>query len=54
MNKKVAEIIDALAAHQDNASIGVLEELGTILILINKPSEVSFIILFGIPLHIHA
>ena len=29
MNKKVAEIIDALSAHQDNASIGVLEELGT-------------------------
>ena len=29
MNKNVAEIIDALAAHQDNASIGVLEELGT-------------------------
>ena len=29
MNKNVAEIIDALAAHQDNASIEVLEELGT-------------------------
>ena len=29
MNKNVAEIIDALSAHQDNASIGVLEELGT-------------------------
>ena len=29
MNKNVAEIIDALAVHQDNASIGVLEELGT-------------------------
>ena len=29
MNKNVAEIIDALAAHEDNASIGVLEELGT-------------------------
>ena len=29
MNKNVAEIIDALAVHRDNASIGVLEELGT-------------------------
>lgn len=29
MNKNVAEIIDALAAHTDNASIEVLEELGT-------------------------
>ena len=29
MNKNVAEIIDALAAHQDHSSIEVLEELGT-------------------------
>ena len=29
MNKNVAEIIDALAAHQDSASIDVLEEIGT-------------------------
>ena len=29
MNKNVAEIIDALAAHEDHSSIGVLEELGT-------------------------
>ena len=29
MNKNVAEIIDALAAHQDSSSIEVLEELGT-------------------------
>ena len=29
MNKNVAEIIDALAAHQDHSSIDVLEELGT-------------------------
>ena len=29
MNKKIAEIIDALAAHEDNSSIQVLEELGT-------------------------
>ena len=30
MNKNVAEIIDALAAHQDHASIEVLEELAEI------------------------
>ena len=29
MNKNVIEIIDALGAHQDSSSIGVLEELGT-------------------------
>ena len=29
MNKNVLEIIDALAAHKDNDSIRVLEELGT-------------------------
>ena len=29
MNKNVVEIIDALAAHEDHSSIGVLEELGT-------------------------
>jgi len=29
MNRNVLEIIDALAAHQDNDSIRVLEELGT-------------------------
>ena len=29
MNKNVVEIIDALAAHQDCASIGVLEDIGT-------------------------
>ena len=29
INKNVAEIIDALTAHQDNSSIKVLEELGT-------------------------
>ena len=29
MNKNVAEIIDALAAHEDHSSIDVLEELGT-------------------------
>ena len=29
MNKNVAEIIDALGAHQDHSSIEVLEELGT-------------------------
>ena len=29
MNKNIAEIINALAAHEDNSSIQVLEELGT-------------------------
>ena len=29
MNKNVINIIDALAAHKDHSSIGVLEELGT-------------------------
>ena len=29
MNKNIVEIIDALAAHKDNDSIRVLEELGT-------------------------
>lgn len=29
MNKNIAEIIDALTAHEDTSSIQVLEELGT-------------------------